>query len=214
MPFSGYNDLDQSFAAKIKALVAASGGRVWIVSGFRSVERQQQLWDAAVKKYGSAAAARKWVAPPGKSNHGKGIAVDLGGDLKLAAALAPRFGLHRPMSWESWHFEPAGTRKADRENAGDRSAHGHTDPPDGADEPKRSMADHFAALEAMLMSPDGDMPDTTPLVPQPDVTEPSDDLGLDVDGEPDQEPDPVDDDVRVGTAAAPTRNLARNRRTI
>lgn len=95
---------------RVAALVAASGGRVWVVSGFRSVERQQQLWDAAVRKYGSETAARKWVAPPGKSNHNKGEAVDLGGDLRLARQLAARVGLVFPMSHEPWHVERSGFR--------------------------------------------------------------------------------------------------------
>lgn len=102
--------LDPVFAAKIDALVKAGGGRIKIVSGYRSVERQSKLWNAAVAKYGSAKAARRWVAPPGKSNHNKGKAADLGGDLALAAKLAPRFGLHFPMAWEKWHVEPVGHR--------------------------------------------------------------------------------------------------------
>lgn len=102
--------LEADFRRRLEALIAESGGRVRIVSGFRSPERQKQLWDAAVKKYGSEKAARKWVAPPGKSNHGRGIAVDLGGDLALAAKLATKYGLHRPMAHEPWHFEPAGSR--------------------------------------------------------------------------------------------------------
>lgn len=99
--------MNPATAAKVNALVAASGGRVWINSGYRSVERQKQLFDAAVKKYGSVAAARKYVAPPGKSQHNHGNAVDFGGDLKWVAANAARFGLHQPMSWEPWHFEGA-----------------------------------------------------------------------------------------------------------
>lgn len=95
----------------IQALVKASGGRVTIKSGKRSPERQAQLFAAAVRKYGSEKAARKWVAPPGRSRHQTGAAYDLGGDLALAAKLAPQFGLHRPMSWEPWHFERIGSRR-------------------------------------------------------------------------------------------------------
>ncbi len=111
--------LDPVFAAKIQALVAASGGKVTIKSGFRTVARQTQLWNNALAKYGSVKAARKWVAPPGKSNHNSGKAVDLGGDLNLAHQLAGRFGLSFPMGHEPWHVEPAGHR-------GDKAA--HTDP--------------------------------------------------------------------------------------
>src|ERR1044072_6685491 len=100
-------------------MINASGGRLHITSGFRSVAQQQQLWDAAVKKYGSAAAARKWVAPPGDSHHNKGVAADLGGDLAWAHANAARFGLKFPMPWEAWHIEPADLK----------STSGHTTPP-------------------------------------------------------------------------------------
>lgn len=95
----------------IQQLVRESGGRVTIVSGKRSPERQAQLFAAAVKKYGSVAAARKWVAPPGRSKHQTGAAYDLGGDLNLAAQLASKYGLYRPMAHEPWHFEKIGSRR-------------------------------------------------------------------------------------------------------
>ncbi len=95
----------------IQALIKEAGGRVKIVSGKRSPERQAQLFAAAVKKYGSPAAARKWVAPPGRSRHQTGAAYDLGGDLALAAQLATKYGLHRPMAHEPWHFERVGSRR-------------------------------------------------------------------------------------------------------
>lgn len=59
-----------------------------IGSGFRSIERQQQLWEDAVRKYGSPEAARKWVAPPGKSEHNSGTAVDIWYNGKRLTALA------------------------------------------------------------------------------------------------------------------------------
>jgi hypothetical protein len=104
------SDLKPSFAQKLSALIAASGGRLKASSGFRPVEQQAQLFAAAVKKYGSEAAARKWVAPPGKSRHGHGDAADIQGDLKWAHANAKRFGLYFPMSWENWHIEEIGSR--------------------------------------------------------------------------------------------------------
>jgi D-alanyl-D-alanine carboxypeptidase-like protein len=48
-----------------------------IVSGFRDPKRQEQLWQQALKRYGSAKVARGWVAPPGHSVHQTGRAVDL-----------------------------------------------------------------------------------------------------------------------------------------
>lgn len=104
--------MDPDFEGRLNALIAASDGAVWIESGDRDTETQTRLWNEAVAKYGPEE-ARNWVAPPGHSNHEKGIAVDLGGDLELAARLAPQFGLYRPMSWEPWHFEPVGSRSDD-----------------------------------------------------------------------------------------------------
>ena len=99
-----------SFAQKLNALVAASGGRLSVTSGFRSPEHQARLYANAVKKYGSEQAARKWVAPPGRSKHGEGVAADLGGDLAWAHANAKKFGLYFPMPWEDWHTEELGSR--------------------------------------------------------------------------------------------------------
>lgn len=120
----GIDGLDPSFQAALSDLTSAArmelGGNLVIFSGYRSIERQTQLYDAALKKYGSPAAARKWVAPPGSSNHNYGKAVDMryngvrigrpsAIDSWLSSNLG-RFSLNRPMSWEAWHVEPNGTR--------------------------------------------------------------------------------------------------------
>jgi D-alanyl-D-alanine dipeptidase len=89
-------------------------------SGYRSVARQRQLWEQALRKYGSPQAARKWVAPPGGSPHQTGRTVDLylGGRnsssntealRKLPAhkwmvANAEAFGFY-PYEAEPWHWE-------------------------------------------------------------------------------------------------------------
>lgn len=125
---AGLEGLDPGFAAAIQAMIAASGGKLYIESGYRSVEEQQTLWEKAVAKYGSPEAARNWVAPPGHSNHNRGMAVDLGGDVQLAHDLAPRFGLVFPMSWEPWHIEPVGARKNGSQDA-------YTSPPPGQENP-------------------------------------------------------------------------------
>lgn len=85
-----------------------------INSAYRSPELQAQLWDQALAKYGSPEAARKWVAPPGRSQHGHGNAGDLGyggpGAREWAHANAGNFGLAFPLSNEDWHIELAGAR--------------------------------------------------------------------------------------------------------
>ena len=96
----------------VERLIEASGGRIWVNSGYRSTAEQQVLWARALERYGSAEAADDWVAPPGHSMHERGLAVDLGGDLALAASLVEKLGLplHRPMAYEPHHFELAGSR--------------------------------------------------------------------------------------------------------
>jgi LAS superfamily LD-carboxypeptidase LdcB len=90
------------------------------VSGFRDPAHQAVLWEQALKRYGSAEAARKWVAPPGSSPHQSGRAMDLylGGsnDSANVAKLrtlpayrwlvgnAQRFGFY-PYDAEPWHWE-------------------------------------------------------------------------------------------------------------
>lgn len=117
--------LGEDFASNLNAMFedAPPGIRegLQIGSGFRSVERQEELFAEAVKKYGSVEAARKWVAPPGNSQHNHGNAVDIwynGQRLDKAPAEvrdwvhanAEAYGLRFPMEWESWHIEPAGAR--------------------------------------------------------------------------------------------------------
>lgn len=94
------NGVDPSLAGAINALISMSGGKIWINSGFRTRDQQAALY----AKDPSIAAA------PGHSNHERGLAVDLGGDMNLAHSLATRFGLNFPMSWEPWHVELASTR--------------------------------------------------------------------------------------------------------
>jgi LAS superfamily LD-carboxypeptidase LdcB len=100
-----------------EAIKAFPGQALGVTSMTRSTQRQTELWNAALKKYGSAAAARKWVAPPGSSNHEKGCACDLnftggsnGAFARWVRANAQRFGLHFPLSNEPWHIELQETR--------------------------------------------------------------------------------------------------------
>lgn len=85
-----------------------------ISSGYRSPEKQAQLWQEALTKYGSPEAARKWVAPPGKSNHNHGTAADLKylapTAQQWAHANAANYGLAFPLSNEPWHIEIAEAR--------------------------------------------------------------------------------------------------------
>lgn len=104
----------QSLAAMFAAAPPDVQAQLRIGSGFRSVGQQQQLWNQALQKYGSPDAARKWVAPPGRSNHNHGYAADLSylnpAAMQWAHANAGKFGLAFPLSNENWHIELAGIR--------------------------------------------------------------------------------------------------------
>ena len=110
-------NLDPQFASSLGALLAAAPqGAIQINSAYRSPERQQELYAAALKKYGSEQEARRWVAPPGKSQHNHGHAVDLGfkddAARQWAHDNAPNFGLNFPLGHEPWHLELASARSS------------------------------------------------------------------------------------------------------
>ncbi|MEJ1932280.1 M15 family metallopeptidase, partial [Nostoc sp. NIES-2111] len=111
--------LNREFATRIDAMIAGAPeeikGQIKIASGYRSNERQAQIYAEAVRKYGSEEAARKWAAPPGKSNHNHGQAVDLkylGPEAKRwVHDNAEKYGLYFPLKHEDWHLEMRGGRR-------------------------------------------------------------------------------------------------------
>ena len=122
---SHISGMQDGFADKLANLMQSAPPEIQaglgIYSGARSNERQSQLWQEALVKYGSPETARKWVAPPGKSNHNHGTAADLsfnGKSLKHAPQEvvtwvhqnAARFGLKFPLANENWHIEDSTTR--------------------------------------------------------------------------------------------------------
>lgn len=87
-------------AAVVSKIVAAGRGAItgW---GWRSSQRQAELyarWKAGVPGQAKA-------APPGKSNHEQGAAVDWSGNVEMARRLSRDHGLIQPMSFEPWHWE-------------------------------------------------------------------------------------------------------------
>ena len=99
------NWVDKELGAQLLAQRKAGKWRGAVNSGYRPPWYQKRLFDAAVKKYGSEQEARKWVAPPGKSRHGKKGgqgAVDVSVGEQLDASTDR---LYRPMSWEPWHVQ-------------------------------------------------------------------------------------------------------------
>jgi LAS superfamily LD-carboxypeptidase LdcB len=108
------NDVDKQVMNRFKAAKAAAkkdGVTIYIVSGFRTLSRQQTLFNQAVRKYGSINEASKWVAPPLVSHHPWGIAIDVNyPDEPVGAGWLEvhgyKFGLCRVFENEWWHFEP------------------------------------------------------------------------------------------------------------
>ena len=82
-----------------------------IDSGYRSPEKQNYLYQRAIKTYKSAEEAIKWVLPSDLSRHPWGLALDvnLNHDKSGASWLEANgatFGLCRVYVNEWWHFEP------------------------------------------------------------------------------------------------------------
>ena len=92
---------------KAIAAAAADGVALRVTSGYRSRAKQQRLYDEAIGKYGSAERARRWVLPPGESEHVQGRAVDVGPEsgARWLEREGVRFGLCRRYDNEPWHFE-------------------------------------------------------------------------------------------------------------
>ena len=108
------NQIDKQLMNRFKAAQAAAkkdGQTIYIASGFRTLSRQTTLFAQAIKKYGTAAEASKWVLPPLVSHHPWGVAIDVNypddpvgaGWLEINGS---KFGLCRVFKNEWWHFEP------------------------------------------------------------------------------------------------------------
>jgi hypothetical protein len=100
--------LERFNAAYLAAKI--DGVNLYITSGFRTLTRQELLFERAVKKYGSESEAAKWVLPAPYSHHPQGLAIDVNypGDrigAKWLELNGSRFGLCRVYANEWWHFE-------------------------------------------------------------------------------------------------------------
>ena len=93
-----------------QSFARADGVELSLTSGFRSLSRQQMLFDREVVIRGSESEAAKWVLPPQFSHHPLGLAIDVNYPYGRTEALwlernGSRFGLCRVYSNEWWHFE-------------------------------------------------------------------------------------------------------------
>lgn len=99
------NGLNPEFLRRFNAYSAAVGG-LSITSGFRSYAQQARLYARWMARVPGQAPA----APPGRSNHEKGLAIDHSPHSTAAMRrIASTFRLRYPMSYEPWHVEPFNT---------------------------------------------------------------------------------------------------------
>ena len=84
--------LDRTAATLLSRLMAEIDGWRYIVpvSGWRSQDEQQQIWDDSMKENGEEF-TRKFVAFPGHSEHQTGLAIDLGLRQEHVDFICPEF---------------------------------------------------------------------------------------------------------------------------
>jgi len=93
--------LNEEFLRRYNEYNAAVGGKFSIISGFRSYAQQAELYRRYLAGTGNLA------APPGRSNHEKGLAIDHGPHSTASdRTVAETFRLHYPVGGEPWHVEP------------------------------------------------------------------------------------------------------------
>jgi LAS superfamily LD-carboxypeptidase LdcB len=102
-------NLDPALLRALRRAATDAGGdgiEFSVTSGWRSPERQEQLLEEAVSKYGSREEAARWVATPTTSAHVSGDAVDLGSAAaKWLARHGAEYGLCQIYDNEPWHYE-------------------------------------------------------------------------------------------------------------
>jgi hypothetical protein len=100
---------------RMQAAAERDGVTLTAGSTYRTYQRQLELWNASTRPLSER---RKWIAFPGGSNHGWGIAVDVnelyGHNAASAQRIAAyrwlsrnatRYNFYQRMSWEPWHWE-------------------------------------------------------------------------------------------------------------
>jgi zinc D-Ala-D-Ala carboxypeptidase len=86
---------------------AGDGVELFVTSGWRSPEYQEQLLQEAVAEYGSEKEAARWVATADTSPHVSGDAVDVGPSNATAwlSEQGAEYGLCQIYGNEPWHYE-------------------------------------------------------------------------------------------------------------
>lgn len=93
---AGLEGVNEPLASKTCAAIRSSGGACRVVSGYRSYAEQAELYQRHLDGTGNLA------APPGRSNHNHGDAVDM---TRNCAPHMQAQGLATPVPGEPWHWE-------------------------------------------------------------------------------------------------------------
>jgi zinc D-Ala-D-Ala carboxypeptidase len=106
----GVANLDPDLLGALRQAATAAAGdgvELYVDSGWRSPEYQEQLLREAVSEYGSEAEAARWVATPNKSAHVSGDAVDIGPSdaATWLSEHGAEYGLCQIYGNEPWHYE-------------------------------------------------------------------------------------------------------------
>ncbi len=87
----------------MRAAAKKNGNNLRIISGFRTMDKQKELYGMYQRGTGNLA------AKPGYSNHQNGIALDLnpeeGNNYSWLARNGAKFGFCRTVPSERWHWE-------------------------------------------------------------------------------------------------------------
>jgi zinc D-Ala-D-Ala carboxypeptidase len=106
----GVANLDPDLLGALRQAATAAAGdgvELYVDSGWRSPEYQEQLLQEAVSEYGSEEEAARWVATPNTSAHVSGDAVDIGPSDATAwlSEHGAEYGLCQIYGNEPWHYE-------------------------------------------------------------------------------------------------------------
>lgn len=103
--FSGLNPtVGSKFFGMAAEYQQLTGKQIQVNSAYRSPEAQAKLWDGGRNPN---------AAPPGRSLHEKGLAIDINSSNAnelQSLGLFDKYGFTRPMSHEPWHIQPIGAR--------------------------------------------------------------------------------------------------------
>jgi len=102
---SGETNVAPNLLQRLAMLANDYGQTINIVSGTRTTEEQQYIWDNTPE-----ASRGITVARPGTSKHESGNAADISDDwfANLGNDVLAQYGLVKPMDYENWHVQAIG----------------------------------------------------------------------------------------------------------